>query len=113
MRSVAELNAMRDKARASIGVREDHDDAVRVLVGMGESGIEAGARDVLAVLFNEVAKARLEDVVVGQSANLGDHGPLPVVVVAPPKGEKIVHTGVTPEDAKRIASELIAGQAKA
>jgi len=112
MRSVAELNAMRDKARATIGVREDHDDAVRVLVGMGESGIEAGARDVLAVLFGEVAKARVEDVVVGQSACMGDYGPLPVVVVAPPQGEKTVYTGVTTEDAKRIASELIAGAAK-
>ena len=43
MKTLAELQAIRDKARAQIGIREEDKDAVRVLVGMATCGIAAGA----------------------------------------------------------------------
>ena len=109
MKSVEELNAMREQARATIGVREDHDDALRAIVGMGTCGIEAGARDVLSVLFHEVASARVEEVVVGQSGCLGDCGAEPVVLVLSPNGGKVLYNAVTPERALRIAKEHLIG----
>ena len=47
MKSLAELQAIRDKARGKVTLREGQDDAIRVLVGMATCGIAAGARPVL------------------------------------------------------------------
>ena len=43
MKSLAELQAIRDKARAQISLRENSDNSIRVLVGMATCGI-AGRR---------------------------------------------------------------------
>ena len=53
MKTLAELQAIRDKARAQIGIREEDKDAVRVLVGMATCGIAAGARP--AALFTLIS----------------------------------------------------------
>ena len=55
MKSLAELQAIRDKARSQIRVREGSNDAVRVLVGMATCGIAAGARPVLTAIMDEIA----------------------------------------------------------
>ena len=47
MKSLAELQAIREKARAQISVREGQEDGIRILVGMATCGIAAGARPVL------------------------------------------------------------------
>ena len=109
MRSVDELNALREEARATIGIREDHDNALRVIVGMGTCGIEAGARDVLSVLFSEVASAQLKEVIVGQSGCFGNCEAEPVVMVLSPGGGKVIYKAVTPENALRIAKEHLIG----
>ena len=46
MKSLAELQAIRDKARAQISVREGQEDGIRILVGMATCGIAAGARRI-------------------------------------------------------------------
>ena len=43
MKSLAELNAIRDKAKANMNIREDNEYTTRVLVGMATCGIAAGA----------------------------------------------------------------------
>ena len=47
MKSLAELQAIRDRARGQVILRENNDNAIRVLVGMATCGIAAGARPVL------------------------------------------------------------------
>ena len=61
MKTLAELQAIRDKARAQIGIREEDKDAVRVLVGMATCGIAAGARPVLNAFVEEVAKRNMTE----------------------------------------------------
>lgn len=39
MKSLAELQAIREKARAQISVREGQEDGIRILVGMATCGI--------------------------------------------------------------------------
>ena len=72
MKTLAELQAIRDKARAQIGIREEDKDAVRVLVGMATCGIAAGARPVLNAFVEEVAKRNMtEKVAVTQTGCIG------------------------------------------
>ena len=70
MKTLAELQAIRDKAREKMTVRGDHQEAVRVVVGMATCGIAAGARPVLNAFTDEVAKRPLENVTVGQTLSL-------------------------------------------
>ena len=47
MKSLAELQAIRDKMRQQIDLRDSGDDRIRVVVGMATCGIAAGARPEL------------------------------------------------------------------
>ena len=47
MKSLAELQAIRDRAKMAVNVRENSEAKTRVLVGMATCGIAAGARPVL------------------------------------------------------------------
>ena len=60
MKTIAELQAIRDKARANMTIREDQQNAIRVVVGMATCGIAAGARPVMNAFVEEVAKRHLE-----------------------------------------------------
>ena len=44
MKSLAELQALRDKVKSNMGIRADDSGNTRVVVGMATCGIAAGAR---------------------------------------------------------------------
>ena len=64
MKSLAELQAIREKARAQISVREGQEDGIRILVGMATCGIAAGARPVLTAFIDELEKRGITNVQV-------------------------------------------------
>ncbi len=107
MKSLAELQAIRDKARAQINVREENPDAIRVLVGMATCGIAAGARPVLTAFVDEVSKRGLKNVTVTQTGCIGICQYEPVVEIAVPGQEKITYVKMTPEKVARIVSDHI------
>ena len=106
MKTLAELQAIRDKARAQIGIREEDKDAVRVLVGMPTCGIAAGARPVLNAFVEEVAKRNMtEKVAVTQTGCIGICQYEPVVEVLVPGQEKVTYVKMTPEKAVRVVND--------
>ena len=105
MKTLAELQAIRDKARAQIGIREEDKDAVRVLVGMATCGIAAGARPVLTAISDEVNKRELHDVLVTQTGCIGICQYEPVVEVLVPGQEKVTYVKMTPEKAVRVVND--------
>ena len=88
MKSLAELKALRDKARGEMGMREDAPDNIRIVVGMATCGIAAGARPVLNSFVNEVAKRGLKNVTVSQTGCIGICQFEPVAEVFEPGKEK-------------------------
>ena len=54
MKSLADLQKLRDQAKKKLDLRESETD-YRVVVGMATCGIAAGARPVLNALVDEVA----------------------------------------------------------
>ncbi len=112
MKSLAELQAIRDKARAQINVRNtDEENTVRVIVGMATCGIAAGARPVLNALVDEVAKRHLDNVAVTQTGCIGMCQFEPIVEVLMPGQEKVTYGKVTAEKAARIVVDhLVNGQ---
>ena len=108
MKSLEELAAIRDKMKQTVETREAAHDATRVTVGMGTSGIAAGARGVLNAFAGEVAKNGLHGVLVTQSGSIGLAGFEPVVEVVCSGMEKVTYVKMTPEKAARVVAEHLA-----
>lgn len=106
MKSLKELEAIRDKALAQIDLRKKGG-GTRIVVGMATCGIAAGARPVLSALVEEVAKRKLSDVVVSQTGCIGACRLEPMVEVYSPGKEKVTYVKVGPEMAGRIIAEHI------
>lgn len=102
MKSLAELKAIRDKAREGMGIREDGSDKIRVVVGMATCGIAAGARPVLSAFVEEVAKEKLENISVGQTGCIGICQYEPVVEIYDKDNNKTTYVNMTAEKAVKV-----------
>ena len=105
MKSLAELQAIRDKMRQQIDLRDSGDDRIRVVVGMATCGIAAGARPVLNAFLEEVAKRELKNVTVSQTGCIGVCRLEPIVEVYVPGQEKVTYVKMTPEKAVRAVND--------
>ena len=74
MKSLAELQAIRDRMQKQIDLRDAGDGRIRVVVGMATCGIAAGARPVLNAFVEEVAKRGLKDTMVTRPGASGSAG---------------------------------------
>ena len=110
MKSLEELLAIRDKAKAAMTDREGTGDGIRVVVGMATCGIAAGARPVLNAFVDEVAKRNLKNVTVAQTGCIGMCQYEPIVEVFEPGKEKVTYVQVSPEKvAEIVASHIVNG----
>ena len=105
MKTLAELQAIRDKAREKMTVRDNNEEATRVGVGMATCGIAAGARPVLNAFVDEVAKRHLNNVTVTQTGCIGMCQLEPIVEVFVPGKEKVTYAKVSPEKGARIVAD--------
>ena len=97
MKTLAELQAIRDRMRSQIDLRDAGDDHIRVVVGMATCGIAAGARPVLNALLEEVNKRNLQNVTVSQTGCIGVCRLEPIVEVFVPGQEKVTYVKMKPE----------------
>ena len=105
MKSLAELQAIRDKMRRQIDLRDSGDDRIRVVVGMATCGIAAGARPVLEAFLQEVDKRGLKNVSVTQTGCIGVCRLEPIVEVYVPGQEKVTYVKMQPEMVSRVVTE--------
>ncbi len=110
MKSLAELQAIRDKVKGSVATRADHEGNIKVVVGMATCGIAAGARPVLAAFTEEIAKRGLTNVTVTQTGCIGICQYEPVVEVFVPGEEKVTYVKMSPEKvANVVANHIVNG----
>jgi len=111
MKSLAELQALRDQMKDKMGIRHDDHGNIRVVVGMATCGIAAGARPVLNKFTEEVATRGLGNVTVAQTGCIGICQYEPVVEVFVPGQEKVTYVKMTPEKASKVVVDhLVNGQ---
>ena len=109
MKSLAELQAIKEKMQNKVSLREGSGE-MRVVVGMATCGIAAGARPVLATFVEEVANADLgSKVTVSQTGCIGICQFEPVVEIYEADKEKVTYVKMTPEKAKRVVEEHLKG----
>lgn len=107
MKSLAELQEIRDRTLGSVTLRKEGTDEVRVVVGMVTCGIAAGARSVMSAFVEELAKKNLANVTVTQMGCIGKCRLEPIVEIIAPGEEKVTYVKMTPEKARRVVEEHI------
>ncbi len=107
MKTLAELQAIREKTRENMRVREDNSEVTRIVVGMATCGIAAGARPVLTGFVDEVSRRHLNNVSVTQTGCIGMCQYEPIVEVFVPGQEKVTYVKMTPEKVGRVVTDHI------
>ena len=112
MKSLAELQAIKEKMQGKVALREGSSDK-RVVVGMATCGIAAGARPVLNAFVEQVNAAGLTaSVTVTQTGCIGICQYEPVVEVFEANGTKTTYIKMTPDKVARIVTDhLVNGNA--
>jgi len=101
-----ELRKIREKVQSKLRLREGKV-RIKIVVGMGTSGIAAGTRDTLRTLLEEIEKRKLSDVVVTQTGEKGFASKEPVVEVIEKNKPTVVYGNMTPEKVKTVIVEHI------
>lgn len=107
MKSLAELQAIKEKMKNTMNIREDTGDKIRIVVGMATCGISSGARPVLNACTEEVAKRSLNNVSVTQTGCIGICQYEPIVEVYTPDGDKTTYVKMTAEKVVKVITEHI------
>jgi (2Fe-2S) ferredoxin len=107
MKSLDELNAIKEKYKNSVAIRTN-DYETRIVVGMGNSGLVSGARDILKAFVKMIDDEKLGDkVIVTQEARVSKVDYNPVVKIVEDGVKTAVYGNVTVEMANRIFKEHI------
>ncbi len=109
MKSLAELQAIKEKMKNKVVLREGTGE-IRIVVGMATCGIAAGARPVLNTMFEEVNNSGLSDkVTVSQTGCIGLCQYEPIVEVFESGKDKVTYVKMDADKAKRVVEEHIKG----
>ena len=109
MKSLAELQAIKDKMKNKVVLREGNNE-LRVVVGMATCGIAAGARPVLNTIVEAVNEGGLADKgTVSQTGCIGLCQFEPIVEIHEAGKEKVTYVKIDSDKAKRIIEEHIKG----
>ena len=109
MKSLAELEAIREKMKGRVAIRESADNAVRIVVGMATCGIAAGARPVLTAFSDMVQEKGMNNVMVTQTGCIGMCIYEPIVEIIEPGKDKVTYVKMTPEKAKEVFDQHLVG----
>ena len=107
MKSLAELQEIRNKVLGQVNLRKEREDGIRVVVGMATCGIAAGARPVLNAFLSEISKRELKDVMVTQTGCIGMCRLEPIVEIYMPGEEKVTYVKMTEDKVARVVAEHI------
>jgi len=99
-----DLNRLRDLAREEMETRSGPKET-RITVHMGTCGIAAGARDIMAELTEQLARAKVENLTLHQSGCLGLCDLEPMLTIRDKSGMNFLYVRLTREK----IGEIVAG----
>jgi NADP-reducing hydrogenase subunit HndB len=109
MKSIKDLQAIRERALSSVNLRKE-EDGIRVVVGMATCGIAAGARPVLSAFVEQVNEQGLAgQITVTQTGCIGICQFEPVVEVFEAGQEKVTYVKMTADKVARVVEEHLKG----
>jgi NADP-reducing hydrogenase subunit HndB len=105
MKSLIELQQIKERMKGEIGLRDASSDKTRVVVGMATCGIASGARPVLNTLAEEVRNKNLDNVMVTQTGCIGLCQYEPIVEVFEPGKPKVTYIWMDAKKAKEVVEQ--------
>lgn len=110
MKTLAELQAIREKMQSQVNLRLEDHNHIRVVIGMATCGIAAGARPVLNILAQEVqARGLTGKIRVTQTGCIGLCQYEPIVEVIEPGKEKVTYVKMNPDKALEVMERHLIG----
>lgn len=106
MKSLKDLEAIRDRAKQEISMRETIG-KTRIVVGMATCGIAAGARPVMAAFNEELETRGIRTASVSMTGCVGVCRYEPMCDVIEPNGQKTTYVKLSPDMARRIVAEHV------
>ena len=107
MKSLAELQAIKERTLNAMTARNDSEDATRIVVGMATCGIAAGARPVMNAFTEELARRALKGVTVSQTGCIGMCQYESIVEVFVPGQEKVTYVQMSAEKVAKVVNDHI------
>jgi len=104
IKSLEDLEILRKKTQEELRIREGIQGS-RVIVSMGTCGIAAGAREVMAVILEELNKRKLSDVIISQTGCIGLCEYEPLLEVIKPGQPKITYHHLDADKARQIVAK--------
>lgn len=108
MKSLDDLKKIREAAQHKVIMRGGTLDSIKILVGMGTCGINAGARPIMTKFVEELAKRNLITVTVAPIDCTGNCDNTPIVKVVIDKKET-TYGNVTEKMIAKIIKEHVEG----
>lgn len=108
--TLEELKKLRSEKKRQMDMRDPENKTVHVIVGMGTSGIAAGAKDTLAAFLSELEERGLSNVSVRQTGSLGLDFAEPTVEIAMPNMPTVIYGNVDAAVAREIVQKHIIGK---
>ncbi|HBP38193.1 MAG TPA: ferredoxin [Clostridiales bacterium] len=109
MKSLEELDAIRQRAKAGMAVQTKG--GRKVVVGMATCGIAAGAKPVMNTLVEELRVRNANHIAVSMTGCIGVCRLEPIVEVIEENGDRITYVKMDAAKAKRVVAEhLINGR---
>ena len=109
MKTLAELNAIREQMKNRVAVRRENEDGIRVVVGMATCGLASGAGPVMDELKKAVAELGLSNVELVPTGCIGICQFEPIVEVMAPGEKKVTYVKMTPDKAREVAKKHLKG----
>ena len=110
MKTLAELQAIREKMQSQVNLRAEDHNHIRVVVGMATCGIAAGARPVLNTFAQEVQTRGLTDKIsVTQTGCIGLCQYEPIVEVMEPGKPKVTYIKMNADKAAEVVERHLIG----
>lgn len=105
-----DLRALREQKRKEMEIRDTGNKTVQIIVGMGTSGIAAGAKNTLKAFMDSIETLNLAHVSLRQTGSIGlDHAE-PVVEVRMNGMPDTIYGKVTADVAKQIIERHVMGR---
>jgi len=103
---IQDLAKIREKTKSLMTIREGQGRA-RVTVHMGTCGIAAGARDIMDALLDEIAKSKVQDVIVTTSGCAGLCNKEPMATIEIKDQPPVKYGDLTPEKMRKIFAQHV------
>ena len=110
MKSIADINAIREEMRPKVLIRDNTKEGeTHVFVGMGTMGLQSGAVEVFNAFVDEISSREIKNVRISRAGSMGAAEQQPLVEVVLPGKAPVTYANLSADKVKKIVEKHILG----